>query len=81
MNACDNRIMHGAYDRGTRPTVALFSAPGMSRVGERPDGWGMAAVHEGAGETNTDAGMCGAAIPRPGSVVLAGWTPATVEIR
>ena len=29
--------------------------------------------------STSDAGMCGAAAPAPGGVVLAGWTPATVE--
>jgi len=80
MSACDERVMHGAYSRGSRPTAALFASPGRSRLGERPDGWGIAAVHEGAGKSALDAGMCGAAAPAPGAAVLAGWTPATVEM-
>jgi len=42
-----------------------------------PQAWGIAEVHEGfAG--GADPGQCGAPVPRPGRVVLDGWTPADI---
>ena len=75
MNACDARIMHGAYERGSNPTAALFAAPSAGR----PRGWGLAAVHEGAAAGKVDAGMCGASMPNPGNTVMVGWQSATLE--
>ena len=71
MSGCDERVMHGAYSQGAVPSAAVFSAP------ELPEGFGVAAVHEGLPAGATDVGECG--MPSPsvaGGVVLAGWTPA-----
>ena len=75
LNACDERIMYGAYDRGTAPSVAIFADP----TPKRPAGWSVAAVHEGTAKVVVDEGMCGIARPNAGNAVLAGWTTAPVE--
>ena len=86
MNACHERLMHGAYDQGTAPDVHLFAAPhyeappawqGGPMKQAPPQDWGIAEVHEGFGG-GADPGQCGLPVPLPGRVVLDGWTPADV---
>ena len=73
MSGCDERVLHGAYSQGVAPSATLFSAP------ELPQGFGVAAVHEGLPAGATDRGECG--LPSAGvsgGIVLAGWTPGDV---
>jgi len=63
MNACSWDIMHGAFDQGAKPTVALFAdPPGQMRVAE---------LHEGF-MSWFDWGNCGKPLTRTG-LVLDGW--------
>lgn len=123
MNACHERLMHGAYDQGSAPDVHLYAAPHyqtpppwsgngpMSQV--PPQAWGIAEVnprnafflshlphqtiatlnavahsdwpgvlwqvHEGWGGGSVDKGDCGLPFPRPGKIVVDGWTPSDLS--
>lgn len=70
-NACDPRVMHGAYGQGAAPAVALFVPSGATRPA-------VAAVHEGyVGGGDPDA--CGQPVERPGAIMLAGWQLANLD--
>jgi len=83
MSACDENVMHGAYDQGSSPSVALFSlateSPSSSSSSSLLRSWfSIAEVHEGF-QGGDDVGMCGLPLARPGAIVLDGWTPAELN--
>eukprot|EP01090_Pellita_catalonica_P021054 TRINITY_DN7780_c0_g1_i1.p1 TRINITY_DN7780_c0_g1~~TRINITY_DN7780_c0_g1_i1.p1 ORF type:complete len:471 (-),score=55.63 TRINITY_DN7780_c0_g1_i1:81-1493(-) len=63
VNSCNHHIMHGAYDEGFFPDVALLEA-GSS--------FGIVEVHEGVGADFVDQAKCGRASSVDG-VVLDSW--------
>lgn len=61
ITSCDNEIVHGAYDRGVQPSVALFTAK---------DNLGVAEIHRG--ERSVDIQFCGSSI-HDNVLVLDSW--------
>eukprot|EP00742_Colponemidia_sp_Colp-10_P008100 GILJ01008744.1.p1 GENE.GILJ01008744.1~~GILJ01008744.1.p1 ORF type:complete len:725 (-),score=82.49 GILJ01008744.1:339-2360(-) len=63
LSSC-GRVQHGAYDQGTLPSVALFSADDSIQFIE---------AHQGLHGASTDKGGCGLPLPFDG-IVMDSWT-------
>eukprot|EP01027_Heterolobosea_sp_BB2_P013399 GEZU01019331.1.p1 GENE.GEZU01019331.1~~GEZU01019331.1.p1 ORF type:complete len:146 (-),score=26.60 GEZU01019331.1:388-792(-) len=66
INSCDDKILHGSYDRGANPDVELFV--------DSNGNLGVVAIHEGVPTSMAPLQTegCGAAIPYDG-IILDSW--------
>ena len=69
VNSCDDAIMHGMWDSGSHPVVALFNSPASmsassSSSSSSSSSWGVAAVHN-APTTSPGLNPCGGAHQYP----------------
>eukprot|EP01133_Synstelium_polycarpum_P004326 gene4326-5052_t len=68
MSVCDDAILHGTYDQGTLPSVALIP---VTQADGTPS-LGVVSLHHGVPIDYVDLSACGAPIPHDG-LVLDSW--------
>lgn len=66
---CDARILHGTYDQGSKPTVAVSRFAMNSNTGSGSDAAFFLSLHEGYSLNERHGGGCGEPIHRDGVVL------------